>query len=252
MIVKVLPLPHVKVKVHLVPHRMMLEVMLGILFIVFAFGGSLGIRQGWMYWTRGKALAKGNELLDKRRYPEAVEALGKAIAMNPKWSKAYHLRALAYIRMGENEPAAADLSKVIELEPRRIAAYQLRANAYVGLAKPLLAIKDLETALRLSPQWISGYTLRGRAYREIGNIKASLEDLDMAVALQPDGENYYQRGLTKEALGQFERAIDDYTIAIEIDPRADEPYRARARARTELGDSSGAEQDLRRVAERSP
>jgi tetratricopeptide (TPR) repeat protein len=125
----------------------------------------------------------------------------------------------------------------------------MRAACFLKLSEPTLAAEDLDTALRLSPQWVSGYTLRGRAYRELGKLKAALEDLNMAVALDASAENYYQRGLTNEALADYMRAIDDYTIALEIEPKWELAYRARARAHLAHGDPNGADGDLRRAAE---
>jgi tetratricopeptide (TPR) repeat protein len=214
---------------------------------LFALGVTAGARKTLRSRSGNRALHEGTQLLNDGKYPEARNALAKAIQFSSDPAKAYLLRAQSYIQIAESKRAVADLTKAIELDPAGVVAYQLRANAYLGLSNPLLAAQDLETALRLAPQWVPGYLLRGRAYREIGKLQDSIDDLDMAVALDPSEESYYQRGLTRQALGEYQRAIQDYTIAIELKPGSDVLYRSRAQARTELGDSRGAAADSRRA-----
>jgi tetratricopeptide (TPR) repeat protein len=229
--------------------RMILQLTCAAVLAASIAGGGWGIRQASAAWTRSKALERGNELLNTGWYAEAVLALSDAIRLKSKPARAHELRAIAYSKLGDNRRAVADLSTVISLDPGSVAAYQMRAASFLNLSEPGLAAQDLETALRLSPQWVLGYALRGRAYREQGKLKAALEDFDMAAALDPSAENYYQRGLTKEVLADYLRAIDDYTLALEIEPNWEPAYRARARAHAALGDVNSAAGDLRRAAE---
>lgn len=44
----------------------------------------------------------------------------EAIRINPKYSRAYQQRALAYSYLGENEKAIEDLTKATELDPENV------------------------------------------------------------------------------------------------------------------------------------
>jgi tetratricopeptide (TPR) repeat protein len=236
-----------RVHVRANPRRMILQAAGVAIVALCVLGGGWGVRQASAAWTRNRALQRGNELFNSHQYAEAVLALSEAIRLKSDPAKAHQLRALAYSKLGDHRRAVADLSTVIALDPGRVSAYQMRAASYLNLSQPTLAGEDLDMALRLSPQWVSGYTMRGTAYREQGKLQAALADFDMAVALDPCAENYYQRGLTKESLSDYLRAIDDYTIALEVRPNWELAYRARARAHAALGDSNGAAGDIRRA-----
>jgi Tfp pilus assembly protein PilF len=49
---------------------------------------------------------------------KVLDYLSKAISLEPKNDEYYKKRALTYIRLGENEKAAADIEKAVELNPK--------------------------------------------------------------------------------------------------------------------------------------
>ena len=51
------------------------------------------------------------------------------------------------------------------------------------------------------------------------NRERALKNYDAAILLEPEnGEAYYNRGLALEAMGERDRAIDDFTTALELLP----------------------------------
>jgi tetratricopeptide (TPR) repeat protein len=70
-----------------------------------------------------------------------------------------------------------------------------------------------------------------------------LADFTRSIQLHPTPDAYYQRGLTYQSLGQAADAVDDFGRAIESDPGAPYAYRARAKAKRDLGDMAGAKED---------
>ena len=78
------------------------------------------------------------------------------------------------------------------------------------------------TALMYAEQ--RGYTqladyLREKGAKEDENFKA-IDDYTRAIELDPkDTKAYYNRGLAYSNLRQYQKAIDDYTRTIELDPK---------------------------------
>jgi len=67
----------------------------------------------------------------------------------------------------------------------------------------------------------------------------------MVIKLEPQGwESYYNRGNVWRDKREFERATADYTQSISRYPHFGWAYRARGRAKLELGDKAGGEADL--------
>jgi len=76
-----------------------------------------------------------------------------------------------------------------------------------------------------------------------GDIQKAFQDFNQSVHLHPTADAYYQRGLTYQTLGQAQRAVDDYDRAIGLDRSAPYLYRARAKAKRDVGDTAGARED---------
>jgi len=71
------------------------------------------------------------------------------------------------------------------------------------------------------------HACRGAALIEKGNLDAALDDLTIAIQIDPERAiGYYNRGVAWERKGQSEQALDDYARAIRLDPNLarDEPF----------------------------
>jgi len=53
------------------------------------------------------------------------------------------------------------------------------------------------------------------AYRNMGDYQASLQDLSTIIRINPFSAPYYERGMTYLALGETQKALDDFNQAIE-------------------------------------
>ncbi|NLE65350.1 MAG: tetratricopeptide repeat protein [Elusimicrobia bacterium] len=94
------------------------------------------------------------------------------------------------------------------------------------------AIKNFSLAIAQNPQMTEAYIKRGLVYAKNKDFTAALSDFDTAIQLDSTGEsgalNYYNRALTYENLGNPEKAIEDYTHAIELMPTYIPAYKNRA------------------------
>ena len=69
------------------------------------------------------------------------------------------------------------------------------------------------------------YTLIGISLLEMEEPEAAFEALDQAIALDPtNGWPYKERGRVKHELGDLEGALDDFEIALELDPENQSTY----------------------------
>ena len=73
---------------------------------------------------------------------------------------------------------------------------------------------------RPSPTDARTYYHRGNGYYEKGNYDKSIENYNMAIILNPNfSEAYFNRGLAYYNLKNFDKSIEDYTKSGELDPR---------------------------------
>ena len=144
---------------------------------------------------------------------------------------------------GDFQGAAAQFTKAISIAPKFAEAYIARGKARQAAGQSEAALADFGQAIAIDPTLELAYTSRGTMWRLRGDMHQALADFAHSIHLHPSAEAYYQRGLAYQALNQTERAVDDYDRAIDHDPAAPYIYRARAKAKRDLGDTAGARQD---------
>ena len=72
------------------------------------------------------------------------------------------------------------------------------------------------------------YYNRGIAYKNKGQYERAISDYTKALEINPrDADTYYNRGITYRNKGQYDKAITDFTKGIEINPRDARAYNNR-------------------------
>jgi tetratricopeptide (TPR) repeat protein len=181
------------------------------------------------------------DLLD-RQYDRAIMYIGKALAFEPedteyyyhKLAEAYYGRGFQYLKYWEPDDAIADFSRAIELNPDEAKYYYYRGETYYQLA---------------DYYWDAGQTSK-----EVDSNNKAIADFSKAIELGlNNAETYNRRGNCYAAKGDYNKAISDYTRAIETDyPEIDAVYYYnRAGAYKELGDKNKALADYRTALELS-
>lgn len=144
----------------------------------------------------------------------------------------------------------------------RAALLLQRAVAYSEAQNYSDAISDLDDYLSVDTMSAMGHWQRAVCQQLLNDyeaskgqkvtIKLSQVEGDFAVAIQLAPKNaiiYYDRGNLFAAEKNYNRAIDDYTQAIKLDPRFPQAYYNRAIARYYAGDINGAKEDLSKAGE---
>jgi tetratricopeptide (TPR) repeat protein/tRNA A-37 threonylcarbamoyl transferase component Bud32 len=223
----------------------------------------------------------GVQLLNQRKYPEAVAALTEAINLAPNFAEAYLDRCRAYqsvplldraiedcdhaiklkpaypeaffhrawarVRQQKPDQAADDFSEAIRLNPDYEEAYIARATA---APRPFdLAIQDLTQAIRLRPSDPVAYFRRAEKFGAQKDYDRAIKDLDEAIRLWPTAYYWRYRGDMYRFQGKYQRAIQDYDENTQRHPNDALSYQARAAAKDALGDKDGAAADRKRAEE---
>ncbi len=64
------------------------------------------------------------------------------------------------------------------------------------------------------------YFNRGNAYDDLGQYQRAIQDYTRAIQLDPDlAQAYYNRGIVYYNLGEYQRAIQDYDKACSLDSK---------------------------------
>lgn len=209
-----------------------------------------GKLKGWTlktaYCNRGFALTEIGE------YDRVIADSEALLKIDGNASCAYLNRGRAWYYKKEIDTAIANYNRAIEIEPKFHEALASRGTAYHDLMEFDRAIADYDASLRIEDdenvkQWRAN-TLRmkeayGSAAADIGReIPRTTENAD----------RYRGRGDLHAARGETDRAIADYSVAIELAPTVSTHLHARAKmydltGATELAAADRAEADKRQL-----
>lgn len=126
---------------------------------------------------------RGNVLLEKKDYSQAIATFGKAIKLNPRTATGYYGRGVAYGQMGHYDKSIADLTFAVQFGRQEM--LKLLGTQISGYNK----------AIRLNPTDASAYYNRGVAYALRGSDSSAISDFTDAIRLNPNNPApYYSRG----------------------------------------------------------
>jgi tetratricopeptide (TPR) repeat protein len=171
---------------------------------------------------RQRALAEGSDLSDKR--------------------------LLAVERAAEQEYTAAVglLEEAIRHSPQDYTLWFSLGNCHMSLQEFADAEGCFTTAIALRPNFILGYHHRGLTRLGLHDYSGARVDFDTVIGRRPDfTAALVNRALVYRGLGQPDLAIRDLTLALDRGATQTRIYFLRARLRSEVGDSEGAERDQR-------
>ena len=148
----------------------------------------------------------------RNQYPEAIQALRRAIELNPKVTPDYPYHpyydlGMVYLKQGNFDDAISCFERAIELDPDQIRAYYSLGNAYIRQGSVQKGAELIRKYQNLKPYM---------------NLVSQLE-----IALQQNSDNperWYQLGRLHAQYGRFEKAITPLEQSIKLSPDNWEVY----------------------------
>ena len=183
---------------------------------------------------------RGNAHFYIGNYERAISDYSKFIQIYPENATAYLKRGDARCCKGEYDKAILDYSEAIRIDSVYAKAYYARSEAYECIGKSNQAHEDAEAAFRLGsdldpqsdceddcfeliddlvqlfPRNPKVYYYRGLVH---GYNNLAIADYSKAIRLDPKyAEAYHDRGTVYDYIDEEDKAIADYTEAIQLYP----------------------------------
>jgi tetratricopeptide (TPR) repeat protein len=147
---------------------------------------------------------RGNVLKELKRYPEALESYGKAIALEPGRANFHNNHGIALRLAGHYLEALAAFDRALALQPAYAQAFNNRANTLNNLGRLEEALQSYEQAIALQPEIASFHTNRGNILQELQRPEDALQSYRLAARLHPaDAHALWSLSLGLLQLGQF-------------------------------------------------
>ncbi len=150
---------------------------------------------------------------------EALLDLTSAIKLHPA-SSYYFMRAENLARNGQCKAALRDCARALTNDTAQdLRVLKLRSDCYRRELQPEKAIQDLSTCINFKPD-TDLYQKRFKVLLSMKKTDEALRDINEAIkiALEPDGELYYLRGGAWNQLGEHQKALKDFQLALKLDP----------------------------------
>ena len=152
---------------------------------------------------------------------EVVDHTTKAIEINSSMKEAYFLRGKALMLLEKRKNAIQDFTRAIALDDRFAEAYEMRGKCYSEkiLGGEERAIADLRKANKLKPNDATFHFNLGSVFIRTDEFHRAIEELTLAIQLDPKMlMAYRRRGYCRYHLKHYERAVEDYSFVLHNEP----------------------------------
>lgn len=153
-------------------------------------------------------------------------------------------RGMLHQKAGRKDQALKDLNAAIAANANCGWFYQYRAQVHKDAKRYQDALSDCMKAVQLTPKKDDHlFHLRAEVYRALNQGDLALVDIDQAIQLNPKGEYYSFRAGQHLVAKAFDKAIADYTRAIDLNGGDWADYALRAKAYEATGRKDLARKD---------
>ena len=167
------------------------------------------VKKGWGYWKY-----KGEEAERNGDFNKAVELYSLAIIECPSNEDAFISRGYVKCDLREFEGAIDDFTEAIEINSRNKYGYINRAYVNLILENFEDVVIDSTKALDIDYSDKDAFVNRGMANLFLNNFDEAIQDATEAIYLDKYDTGYYIRGLAKYRKMDFNKAILDFSKAI--------------------------------------
>ncbi len=183
-----------------------------------------------------------------------LRTLASAVAQGASFAVVSHLLAERRQRRSAPDAGAARLGLV----ERRLAEVELLLHTRPDVPLPASGVGSLGSVEQLPDEFprvrpAASYLDEGSVYFEVGNYERAIDRFGRAIELQPDlCAAYFNRALACTRLGRFEAALADYDRAAALTPQDADIFNNRGLLHFERGELDAAAADFERAIKLQP
>lgn len=151
----------------------------------------------------------------------AISLLSQCIEADSMYVQAYYHRGIAYFKNGNYDKALTDFNKAQVLSPDLSILWMYKGFAYRNLGDVDLALVSFSNYISKNPTDTTAYSyiLRGKMKYELGDFQGAVKDYEMAIQLKPFEEKYqYYRFVALYEDEQYVEALEAANRLVELNP----------------------------------
>jgi arylsulfatase A-like enzyme/Flp pilus assembly protein TadD len=147
-------------------------------------------------------------------FPHAIAAYQSTLKLDPKNSVAAYYLGLSQLATDNLDGAEQAFQQALELDPSSFSAAYNLGVVYTRRKQPEPAIQAFRRAVEILPNYAEAHEALGELDLYLDRPQDAARELERAVAINPKmAKAHYHLGRTYEALGQHEKAQQEYARA---------------------------------------
>jgi tetratricopeptide (TPR) repeat protein len=148
----------------------------------------------------------------------ALADFGCVLELSPENVDARVNRAALRLECGELDAAQSDLESGLELSPGHPHLLGLLGRLKLAREQPEEAIRAFDAAIEADATLPQAWAARAEALFQTGALDAALADLDRSLEIAEDPAALFNRGVVREARGEWKHAEADFGRALDLAP----------------------------------
>lgn len=179
---------------------------------------------------------EGQDLFQKRRFPEALKAFEESASLDNKNAQAYRALGRTYRQLRNMDKAIEAYQMATSVRPDYAAAYFELGELQAAMRKYDDAQNSFKKVLDLDPKFEDGkarenlqkiYQAQGNEHFRRKNYKMAVQAYENATQLDPsDASAFYNLGLANKNARNYAGAETAFNTAIDLDDSNGRAYRA--------------------------
>jgi spermidine synthase len=161
----------------------------------------------------------GAILGSQRRFEESITQYSGALKINPDSAEAHNNIGNALVNYGKNEKAIEHFSRALQIHPDSAEIYNNLGTAFANLGKTNQAIEKFSKALDLETGNAAAHDNLGRVFARQGRAEEALIHFYEALKIMPENADFHNdAGLVLGQQGKINDAVVQFSEALKIDP----------------------------------
>jgi tetratricopeptide (TPR) repeat protein len=188
------------------------------------------------------------------RYEAALQDFAEAIKIDSTYKKARINRAHTYSKLGKKQEALADIDYLFTLDADSFEGLENKCQLYQDWHQFSEAVKWCDKAVTRYPEEAVAYSTRGFEHLEAGEYEPAISDFQMAIELNPSQEDAISnldRALNEVGDDALSRGVYEHLRKVTGAARWDDNNRLAAKAAYQAGISNSPEMLMQELFEKS-
>lgn len=190
-------------------------------------------------------LVRGVAQQNTQKLEEAIKTYAQGLQLSPDNGQMRFNKAVAEFKTKRLAEAARSIDTLLRYNPRFHEAYALRASVALEQADTTRAMLHIEDAIRVDPSMNIPYRLKAAIASARGEWFIGIDNITKALELESkrDADLYAERAIMRYQTNNLRGAMQDYSLAIEQDPKHKTALHNRALLRQQVGEKKLALED---------